>query len=47
MQAAVPCLNAVAEARVNTVRLLKIRDFGFVYTKKVIMVGQGTGVLSL
>ena len=38
MQAAVPCLNVVAEARVNTVCLLKIRDFGFVYTKKVIMV---------
>ena len=46
-QAAVPCLNAVAEARINTVRPLKIGDFGFVYTKKAIMVGQGKGILSL
>ena len=46
-QAAVPCLNAVAEARVNTVHPLKIGDFGFVYTKKAIMVGQGKGILSL
>ena len=46
-EAAVPCLNEVAEAHVNAVCLLKIRDFGFVYTKKVIMVGQGTSILSL
>ena len=46
-EALVPCLNEVAEARVSAIRPLKIGDFGFVYTKKVIMVGQGTDILSL
>jgi hypothetical protein len=43
-QAAVPFIDAVTEACVSAVCPLKIGDFGFVYTKKSIMVGQDINI---
>ena len=42
MKADVLCINEVREARVSSIRPLKIDDFGFIYIDKSIMIGQGT-----
>jgi len=45
MKANVPCINEVREARVSSIRPLKIHDFGFIYLDKSVMIGQGARLI--